>query len=100
MSELHVGDMQVPQQHHDGVLVGVPAEVGPRVLRQHLVALQEAVVALAGREARAPDAHVLHQAQVGHLVTDLGNSLYMLFLSYTNWLVKLTERRKGGEQIV
>lgn len=60
VSELHVADVQVAQQHHDGVLVGVAAEVGPRVLRQHLVALEEAVVALPGREAGATDSNVLY----------------------------------------
>lgn len=71
MSELHVRDLQVAQEHHDGVLVVGAAEVGPRVLRQHLVALEEAVIALARREAGAAYAHVLHQAQVRHLVPHL-----------------------------
>lgn len=69
--ELDVGELQVPQQHHDGVLVAGAAEVGPGVLREHLVALQEAVVALPRREPRPAHAHVLHQPQVGHLVPHL-----------------------------
>lgn len=71
MSILHVRDARVPQQHHDPVLVRALLEVGPRVLGEHLVPLQEPVVALTVGEPGATHTDVLYQPEVGHLVTDL-----------------------------
>ena len=46
--------------------------MGPGLLAEHLVALQAGLVGLAVGVAGPPHAHVLHQAQVGHLVAHQG----------------------------
>ena len=42
--------------------------MGPGLLAEHLVALQAGLVHLAEGVARPPHAHILHEAEVAHLV--------------------------------
>lgn len=51
---------------------GGPLPVRPGLLAEHLVALQAGLVGLTEGVARSPHAHVLHQAQVTHLVAHQG----------------------------
>lgn len=44
--------------------------MGPGPFAEHFVALQARLVRLAEGVARSPDADVLHQAQVAHLMAD------------------------------
>lgn len=46
--------------------------MGPGPLAEHFVALQARLVGLAEGVAGSPHTHVLHQAQVAHLVADQG----------------------------
>lgn len=55
-------------QNPDTVAIATGPEVGPRVLRDHFVAQQELIVALAMHESGATHSHILQQTQVAYLV--------------------------------
>jgi hypothetical protein len=65
-----VAEFTLVHDHFDAVFVRTGMEVGPGELRDHFVALQESVVALAVGEACPAHAHVFDEAQVAHLVLD------------------------------
>ena len=60
------------QRQRAELLPGGAPPVGPGLLAEHLVALQTGLVGLAVGVAGPPHTHVLHQAQVGHLVAHQG----------------------------